>query len=80
MACYCFLRNVSELQKTGFSACQSRFLREFIRLLVPFGAEVECKPSSPNGLVKLHRVGFKTLHGIFVGYDQRAAEIGVVTA
>ena len=41
MACYCFLRNIADVQKDGHTAYQSRFLQEFKGLSVPFGAEVE---------------------------------------
>ena len=54
MTCYCFLRNIADVQKDGHTSYQSRFLKEFKGLFVPFGAEVEYKPSQPNGLARLH--------------------------
>jgi hypothetical protein len=72
MTCYCFLRNISDFQKDGFTAYQSKILQDFKGLLAPFGAEVEYKPSHPKGFEKLHKFGSKTFQGVFVGYDQRA--------
>ena len=72
MTCYCFLRNISDVQKNGFAAYQSKFLQDFEGIFVPFGEEVEYKPSQPKGLEPLRKFGSKTLNGVFVGYDQRA--------
>ena len=70
--CYCFLRNVTDVQKDGLTPYQSKFLRQFKGDKIPFGAEVENRPSAPKGQDRLHKYGSKTLSGIFVGYDQKA--------
>ena len=39
---------------------------------IPFGAELEYRPSAPNDRTRFHKYGNKTLSGVFIGYDQRA--------
>ena len=72
MACYCFLCNVEEVLKDGYTAYQSKFLRDFTGKKIPFGAELEYRPSAPKDRERLLTYGNKTLSGIFVGYDQHA--------
>jgi hypothetical protein len=72
MACYCFLRNVADKLQDGFTAYQNRYHRKFKGKLVPFGAAVSYKPSSPKDLDRLPKFGDKTLPGLFVGYHLHA--------
>ena len=63
---------MSDVLKDGFTAYESRFLKKFEGPLIPMGAEVTYKPSSPKDLDNLEKYGEKTLPGIFVGYHQLA--------
>ena len=72
MTCYCFLRGVTDVMKDGFTPYKSKFLKDFKGDKIPFGAELEYRPSAPNDRLRLHKYGNKTLQGIFIGYDQRA--------
>ena len=72
MACYCFLRNVSDVLHNGHIAYYSRYNSDFQVPLIPFGAQIEYKPMSEKDLEKLHTYGRKVLSGIFMGYHQKA--------
>ena len=72
MTCYCFLRGVTDVMKDGYTPYKSKFLKDFKGDKIPFGAELEYRPSAPNDRLRLHKYGDKTLQGIFIGYDQRA--------
>jgi hypothetical protein len=72
MACYCFLRNATDILQDGFTAFQNRYHRKFKGKLIPFGAAVGYKPNSPKDLDRLQKFGDKTLLGLFVGYHLHA--------
>ena len=65
---YCFVDNVTSPTKNGLTAYRNRFSQDFKGILVPFGACVDFKPSSPADLDQLPKLGSKLLSGIFVGY------------
>ena len=50
--CFCFLYNVSEVLKDGFTPYELRFQHKFNGPIIPFGAELEYKPSAPNDIAK----------------------------
>ena len=72
MSCFCFLRNVTEILKDGFTAYENRFNTKYKGPIIPFGAEVTYLPSAPGDEARRDKYGPKTLSGIFVGYDQQA--------
>ena len=73
MECYCFLRCVSDaLAPDNRTAYWRRFEADFRGEIIPFGAEIEYKPSYEKDLDRLHKMGKKMLPGIFLGYEQRA--------
>ena len=72
MACYCFLRNVHDIQSEGKTPFSLRFGEDFTGPIIPFGAEVTYKPITDKDKERLHKYGRKELNGIFVGYAQHA--------
>ena len=73
MSCYCFLRNVVDLQKAGTTAYKARFNIEFPGPILPFGAEIQYKPIRDKDIDRLHKLGEKVRPGIFMGYVQHAS-------
>ena len=49
-----------------------RFKEEFRGPIIPFGAECEYQPASPQDKARILKLGSKTLRGIITGYKQRA--------
>ena len=72
MACFCFLRNVTEKLRDGFTPYENRFHTKFKGPIIPFGAEIQYLPSAPKDEERRAKYGAKTLSGIFTGYDQQA--------
>ena len=72
MTCFCFLRNVTEKLRDGFTPYENRFNMKFKGPIIPFGAEITYLPSAPKDEERREKYGAKTLSGIFVGYDQQA--------
>ena len=72
MACFCFLRNVTEILANGLTPYEARFGTPFKGPKIPFGAMVEYLPSAPKDEERRWKYGSKALHGFFIGYDQRA--------
>ena len=66
--CFCFLFNIHEAMADGFTPYESRFLRKFKGPKIPFGAEVDYKPTRPNDIARLSKFGKKMLTGIMIGY------------
>jgi len=69
---YCMLRNIVDTLANGHTAYHNRFGIDFPGPLIPFGAEIRYKPSSPGDKEMVHELGDKMLPGIFMGYDQQA--------
>ena len=63
MQCYCFLRCVVDQLKGGETAWQRRFGAPFPGAIIPFGAAVMYKPSSPEDMANCHELGTKVLPG-----------------
>ena len=72
MSCFCFLRNVVDLLKSGQTAWEKRFKTKFTGPNLPLGAEITYKPITDKDKARLHKFGDKTLPGLFVGYSQQA--------
>ena len=71
MACYCFIFNVTE-QIDHQTPYEKRFNNHpFKGTVIPFGAEVQYKPTTPADVDRLQTFGTKTLSGLFLGYAQR---------
>jgi hypothetical protein len=58
--------------KDGFTPYKSKFHKDFKGDKIPFGAELEYRPSAPRDRERLHKYGNKTLSGVVIGYDQKA--------
>ena len=71
MECYCMLRNVVDVLHTGHTAYHNRFGVDFPGPLLPFGQEVEYKPTSKQDIARTHQLGNKLLPGLFAGYVQQ---------
>ena len=56
----------------GKTVCAKRCAVEFNALLIPFGANVSCKPISSKVEERLHQFGNKMLPRLLVGYVIRA--------
>ena len=69
---YCFLHNVSDKQKDGYTAYESRYLKKFKGPLIPFGAAISYKPITDKDNDRVHKYRSKMLQGIFLGYYQQA--------
>ena len=52
----------------GFTPFQSRHMKDFDGPLIPFGAYVKFKPTTPEDLRNMKEFGDKDLDGIFLGY------------
>ena len=76
MDCYCFLRCVHDQLNAGSdsssTAFELRFGHQFKGPIIPFGAQIEYKPSQQSDIFRLHQFGKKMLPGIFMGYVQHA--------
>ena len=75
MACYCFLRCVHDKIAGNQTAFEKRFGQSFKGPIIPFGAQIEYKPSQQSDVQKLHQFGKKMLAGIFLGYVQHAGGV-----
>ena len=78
LACFCYLYNITDRQLNGITPYQSRFETPFHGPIIPFGAEVQYKPSTPSDIARLQKFGSKTLSGIFMGYALHAGVFGMV--
>ena len=72
MDCYCFLRCVHDKVQGNQTAFEKRFGKPFKGPIIPFGAQIEYKPSQPVEIQALHQFGKKMKAGIFLGYVQHA--------
>ena len=83
MECYCFLHNLTDLGNDGYTAWQNRItcptnnacqhpITEFKGYRLAFGQAIQYVPKSPKDIERLHKMGRKTLDGIFVGYKQKS--------
>ena len=72
MDCYCFLRCIHDKLQGEQTAFEKRFEQPFKGPIIPFGAQIEYKPSQKIDVQGLHQVGKKMLAGIFLGYVQHA--------
>ena len=54
------------------TAFEKRFNQPFKGPIVPFGSQIEYKPSRDSDIQRLHQLGKKMLPGIFLGYVQHA--------
>ena len=69
MECYCSRRNVQDLLADGKTPCERRFGEPFKWPIVPFGAMVDCHPTSPRDQSRIRQFGKKVLPAIFLGYE-----------
>ena len=76
MACFCFLFNILDVQIDGRTPFEARHGKRFKGKIIPFGAEVQYKPSSDSDRARLKTFGGKTLAGVFFGYDLDNEVIG----
>ena len=70
--CFAFLYNITEVLKDGLTPFEKRWNHKFKGPIIPFGAEVEYRPSHPKGIERTQIHGKKVLSGIFCGYAQNA--------
>ena len=75
MECYCSRRNVQDLLADGKTPCERRFGEPFKWPIVPFGAVVDCHPTSPRDQSRISQFGKKVLPAIFLGYELIAGGI-----
>ena len=55
--CFCFLYCVQEVMHNGYTPYQNKFERDFKGPIIPFGAQVEYKPTTPADKEKQHIFG-----------------------
>ena len=76
MACYCFLRCVHDQLVDNKTPFEKSFNAELKGPSIPFGAQIEYKPSRDTDIQRLHPLGKNMLSCIFIGYDQHAGADG----
>ena len=70
MKCYCFLRNVNDIQFFGTTPYYKRFGKHFKGHCIPFGAEVGYLQFDRDGkATRDHPMHSKIHKGLFLGYD-----------
>merc|ERR1711873_47515 len=78
MECYCFLRCIHDRISAGGdssrTAFERRFGHQFKGPIIPFGAQIEYKPSQQSDIQRLHQFGKNMLAGIFLGCVQHTGE------
>ena len=72
MSCYCFLRDIADVQHNCKTAYFNRFNANCLGPAYPFGAAIEYVPISKKDKERVHTFSSKLLSGMFVGYDQRS--------
>ena len=75
MECFTYLRNFQDLLSDGKTPYERRFGETFKWPIIPFGAMIECHPSSPKDQMKIHQFGKKVLPRLFLGYALYAGGI-----
>ena len=75
MHCFCMLFNILDQQVDGLTPYESRFGKRCSGKTIPFGAEVQYKPTSKSDLERLSAFGGKTLPGLFLGYHLENMEV-----
>ena len=73
--CCCHLRNIQDLLSDGKTPYERRFGMPLNGPVMPFGAMVECHPTSAKDISRLHKFGPKVLPGVFLGYALHAERI-----
>ena len=68
MACYTYLRNVTDFLSDGKTPYERRFGQPFKGPIVPFGSLVEYHPITTKDQLRIHQFGKKVLPGLFLGY------------
>ena len=68
MACYTYLRNVTDLLSDGKTPYERRFGQPFKGPVTPFGSLVEFLPITAKDQSRIHQFGKKVLPGLFLGY------------
>ena len=72
MRCYCFLRNVNDVQFYGSTPYFRRYDESFKGHCIPFGAEVGyMKFDLSIRAIRDHPMHSKVHKGLFIGYDTR---------
>ena len=66
MECYCYLRNIQDKLSDGKTPYERWFGMPFNGPVIPFGAMVECHPTSAKDQSRLQRFGAKVLPGVFL--------------
>ena len=65
---YCNLRNLHDKVRDGQTPYELRHGQPFGGKILPFGCELDYKPSSSREVGLLQKFGPKTRRGIFIGY------------
>ena len=68
MECYCYLRNVEDLQSDGKHLTNVDLENNLRAPVIASGAVVEYHQISAKGQSRVHQFGKKVLLGIFLGY------------
>ena len=71
MAAFCMLRNVHDVLPCGKTAYGKRFGETFRGAIIPFGAAITYKPSNPEIIAQMRKLGKKNREGLFMRYDQQ---------
>ena len=71
MAVFCIFRNVPDVLPCGKTAYEKRFGEPFRGAIIPFGAAITYKPSKPDIIAQMAKIGKKNREGIFMGYVQQ---------
>ena len=74
LACYCYHRNVQDLQADGQTPCERRFNAPFGGPIILFGAEVKFFPIPSKDQGRVHQFGTRVHPRIFTGYALNAEE------
>ena len=75
MECYCSRRNVQDLLADGKTPFERRFGEPFKWPIVPFGAMVDCHPTSPRDQSRTRQFDKQVLPAIFLGCELTAGGI-----
>ena len=72
------LRYVHDKMADDKTAYEKRLGLKIDGMVISFGANISCKPSSAKDRSRLHQFGAQMLTGIFMGFVLRAGEDGQV--
>ena len=75
MACYTYLRNVTDLLSDEMTPYERRFGQPVKGPIIPFGSLVEYHPTTAKDQSRIHQFRKKILPGLFLGYALYAGRI-----